>query len=105
MPGERNGQPGPIDRAREIAAPILALQAGDDQNITAGAQRGLRRGADARPASSTRSITYDGAPHSFFDRKFEEYADASDDAWRRVLAFIETAPRLTLATRRRGGER
>jgi carboxymethylenebutenolidase len=32
---------------------------------------------------------YDGAPHSFFDRKQEEFADASEDAWRRVLAFLE----------------
>jgi len=32
---------------------------------------------------------YDGAPHSFFDRKQEEFAEASDDAWARTLAFIE----------------
>jgi carboxymethylenebutenolidase len=32
---------------------------------------------------------YDGAPHSFFDRKQEEFADASADAWDRVLAFVE----------------
>ena len=31
---------------------------------------------------------YDGAPHSFFDRKFEQFADASEDAWGRVLAFV-----------------
>ena len=40
------------------------------------------------PASSTRWSTYDGAPHSFFDRKYEEFADASADAWRRTLEFI-----------------
>jgi carboxymethylenebutenolidase len=34
-------------------------------------------------------VTYDGAPHSFFDRRYEEHAEASEDAWRRVLAFIE----------------
>ncbi len=34
-------------------------------------------------------MTYDGAPHSFFDRKQEEFAEASADAWRRVLEFIE----------------
>ncbi len=33
---------------------------------------------------------YDGAPHSFFDRRYEEHAEASADAWARVLAFIET---------------
>ena len=32
---------------------------------------------------------YDGAPHSFFDRRFEEYAAQSADAWERVLAFVE----------------
>jgi len=34
-------------------------------------------------------VTCDGAPHSFFDRKQEEFADASADAWRCVLEFIE----------------
>jgi carboxymethylenebutenolidase len=34
-------------------------------------------------------VTYDGAPHSFFDRKYEEFAEASADAWNRVLGFIE----------------
>jgi dienelactone hydrolase len=30
--------------------------------------------------------SYAGAPHSFFDRRFEEHAEASEDAWRRVRA-------------------
>ena len=34
-------------------------------------------------------MTYDGAPHSFFDRKQEQFADVSADAWNRVLAFVE----------------
>jgi carboxymethylenebutenolidase len=34
-------------------------------------------------------VVYDGAPHSFFDRKQAEFAAASDDAWRRTLAFID----------------
>jgi len=32
---------------------------------------------------------YEGAPHSFFDRGFEQWKDACDDAWRRILAFIK----------------
>jgi carboxymethylenebutenolidase len=32
-------------------------------------------------------VIYPGAPHSFFDRSFEEHADACADAWRRVLGF------------------
>ena len=34
-------------------------------------------------------VVYEGAPHSFFDRTFEEHKDASADAWRQVLAFIK----------------
>ena len=33
-------------------------------------------------------VVYPGAPHSFFDRKHEEFAAASDDAWMRTLAFM-----------------
>ncbi len=32
---------------------------------------------------------YDAAPHSFFDRTFAQWKDASDDAWRRILAFVK----------------
>jgi carboxymethylenebutenolidase len=34
-------------------------------------------------------VTYPGAPHSFFDRKQDEFADASEDAWQRTLAFLK----------------
>ncbi len=34
-------------------------------------------------------MTFEGAPHSFFDRKQEEHVEASEDAWRRVLAFLD----------------
>jgi carboxymethylenebutenolidase len=88
MPAERNGVPGPTQRAGELEAPILALQAGDDQNITAEHNAAFE---DALRAAGVEHelVTYEGAPHSFFDRKQEEFADASDDAWRRVLAFVE----------------
>ena len=88
MPSERNGVPGPTQRAPELAAPILALQAGADEHI-------LAADNDAFDAALTAAgvehdvVTYDGAPHSFFDRKQEQFAAASDDAWSRVLAFVE----------------
>ena len=37
-------------------------------------------------------IVYPGAPHSFFDRKYEEHAEACADAWRRVLGFLGAIP-------------
>jgi carboxymethylenebutenolidase len=85
---ERNGQPGPTDRAREMSAPILALQAGDDPNIPPETNEAFE--AALREAGVEHElVTYPGAPHSFFDRKQEQFADASEDAWGRVLAFIE----------------
>jgi carboxymethylenebutenolidase len=87
-PGERNGVAGPTDHAAEMKAPILALQAGDDANITAELNAAFDA-ALSEAGVAHEVVTYDGAPHSFFDRKQEDFADASDDAWRRVLAFIE----------------
>ena len=34
-------------------------------------------------------VTYEGAPHSFFDRKQENFAEASAGAWQKTLDFIE----------------
>jgi carboxymethylenebutenolidase len=87
-PGERNGVLGPIQRVADIECPILALQAGDDQNITA--QDNAQFDAALREAGIEHEvIVYEGAPHSFFDRKQEQFAEASEDAWRRVLEFLE----------------
>ena len=36
-----------------------------------------------------RVVTYDGAPHSFFDRKAADFARESAAAWDEVLAFID----------------
>ena len=88
-PGEgRDGSPGPTQRAGEIEAPILALQAGADQNITAEDNAEFEAALEDAGVEHE-LVTYPGAPHSFFDRKQEEFADASDDAWGRVLAFTE----------------
>ncbi len=35
------------------------------------------------------TVVYDGAPHSFFDRAFDEWAEASADAWRRILELTD----------------
>ena len=88
MPAERNGQSGPTDHAAEIAAPILALQAGADENILAEHNAAFDE-ALSRAGVEHDVVVYDGAPHSFFDRKQAQFADASDDAWSRVLAFVE----------------
>jgi carboxymethylenebutenolidase len=87
-PGEgRDGSPGPTQLASQFEGPILALQAGADQNITAADNVAFDEALAAAGVEHD-VITYDGAPHSFFDRKQEDFAADSDDAWARVLAFI-----------------
>ena len=83
-----DGEPGPQQRVGEIEAPILALQAGADEHITADQNEAFDQ-ALAHAGVEHELITYDGAPHSFFDRRQEDFADASEDAWNRLLAFIE----------------
>ena len=61
---------------------------GADAGIPVEDVRAFERALEAAGVEHEVEI-YDGAPHSFFDRKFEEFAAASDDAWRRVLAFVE----------------
>jgi carboxymethylenebutenolidase len=83
----RDGSAGPAQRAGDVDAPILALQAGADQNITA--EDNAKFEEALRVAGvDYELVSYEGAPHSFFDRKQEEFADASADAWRRTLDFI-----------------
>ena len=83
----RDGSPGPTQRAAEMTCPILALQAGDDQNITA-EDNATFDAALAGAGVEHEIVTYPGAPHSFFDRKYEQFAADSEDAWTRVLDFI-----------------
>ena len=86
--GERAGAPGPTQRAAEFEAPILALQAGADANILPEHNAAFEAALTAAGVEHE-LVVYEGAPHSFFDRSFEEYASQSADAWERVLAFIE----------------
>ena len=83
-----DGAPGPAQRASEMTCPILALQAGDDPGITVEDSQAFGE-ALAAAGVEHELVIYPGAPHSFFDRKQEEFAADSEDAWNRVLAFSE----------------
>jgi carboxymethylenebutenolidase len=83
----RNDAPAPVDLAGSIASPVLGLFGGADGAISSEAiatfdDRLTAAGIDHR------LVTYPGAPHSFFDRKMAEFADASAAAWDETLAFI-----------------
>jgi carboxymethylenebutenolidase len=77
----------PIDLAPEMAAPILALMGGADPAIPAETVAVFDQ-ALATAGVEHEIVTYEGAPHSFFDRKYDDFADESADAWTRVLEFI-----------------
>src|SRR3954453_2868176 len=88
-PGEgRDGSPGPVQQAGRLQGPILALMGGADEAIPPEDVDALDRAlTDAGVEHEV--VTYEGAPHSFFDRKQDQFAEASEDAWNRVLAFLE----------------
>ncbi len=83
----RNDIPAPIDLVDSMRSPLLGLFGGADPAIPAEA---VTRFDEALSEAGVEHelVTYPGAPHSFFDRKHEEYAEESGDAWRRVLQFI-----------------
>jgi len=87
-PGADAEGKGPIPQARELAAPILALMGGDDPGIPVADAEAFDAALDDAGVEHE-VVVYPAAPHSFFDRKHEEFADASADAWQRTLDFVE----------------
>jgi carboxymethylenebutenolidase len=89
-PGEgRDGSPGPTQRATQLRGPILGLMGGDDPGIPVEDVDAFEAALDAAGVENE-LVVYPGAPHSFFDRKQEEFAADSEDAWNRVLSFLES---------------
>jgi carboxymethylenebutenolidase len=72
----------------KMKAPLLLLVAGADAATPPEASRDFEGRLKAAKVPHEMHI-YEGAPHSFFDRTFEQWKDACDDAWRRILAFVK----------------
>jgi carboxymethylenebutenolidase len=88
LDGSRFGIRGPLERAGEIRVPVLGLFGGEDQAIPV--EQVEQFDARLGEAGLDREIhMYPGAPHSFFDRRYEEHAEACEDAWRRMLGFLD----------------
>jgi carboxymethylenebutenolidase len=87
----RGGSPAPADVAAEMEGKILGLFGGTDESIPPAAIETFDD-ALAKAGVEHRLKAYDGAPHSFFDRKADQFAGASDDAWRQILGFIREPP-------------
>jgi carboxymethylenebutenolidase len=86
--GERRGMPEPWREAVNTRVPVLGLFGGADQAIPLEDVEEFDRSLDAAGVEHE-IVVYPGAPHSFFDRKYDEWAEASADAWRRTLAFLQ----------------
>jgi len=72
----------------KMKAPMLLLIAGNDAASPREAFIDFDEKLTAEKVPHEMHI-YEGAPHSFFDRTFEQWKDACDDAWRRILAFVK----------------
>jgi carboxymethylenebutenolidase len=77
----------PVDRVSRFECPVLGLFGGADRGITPDLAHEFERALDEAGVRNE-IVVYEGAPHSFFDRLMTDHADASDDAWRRILAFV-----------------
>jgi len=84
----QDGALGPEQLASQLEAPVLALQAGADGNILPEHNEAFEQ-ALSDAGVEHELVVYEGAPHSFFDRKQEEFAAASEDAWQRTLDFVD----------------
>jgi carboxymethylenebutenolidase len=83
------GRPSTVDDVvADLSAPLLILAAGDDRATS-------QQDNDAFVSSLNEAgkvhdyVVYEGAPHSFFDRAFEQWQSECTDAWVRMLGFID----------------
>lgn len=73
--------------AGRLTSPVLAVYGGADEKITEQDRAAFDAALEASGVPH-RTRVYDGAPHSFFDRRMADHADACADAWNEVLAAI-----------------
>jgi carboxymethylenebutenolidase len=81
------GMPAPVEAAPAMRSPLLAIFGGGDTGIPPEAVSAFERALGAAGVTAE-VVVYPDAPHSFFDRKAADWAEASADAWARTLAFI-----------------
>jgi carboxymethylenebutenolidase len=89
--GKREGEtwPVPAEEAKRMRAPVLGLFGGNDPGIPPSDIAAFDKALTGSKVKH-HIETYPGAPHSFFDRSYNEHKSACDDAWRRVLGFVRS---------------
>jgi carboxymethylenebutenolidase len=88
----RSTLPAPADEAPRFSCPVLSIYGGADAGIPPDARDAFDRALEAASVAH-RTVVYDDAPHSFFDRKAIEFADASAAAWDEILRFMGVTAR------------
>src|SRR6266487_2499786 len=78
---------GILNLSSQIRYPVLGLFGGADPGIPSTDVQALDANLD-KAGVEHEIVVYPDAPHSFFDRRSADFAEASSDAWRRVLGFI-----------------
>jgi carboxymethylenebutenolidase len=76
-----------LQAARHIKYPVLGLYGGADQGIPVEQVQALDNALD-QAGVEHEVVIYPNATHSFFDRRFAEFAQESEDAWKRMLGFM-----------------
>ena len=83
------GRPGAaVEIVDQMTAAVLVLAAGADQATSPQDNAAFDR-ALTESGKEHEYVLYDGAPHSFFDRGFVDWASACEDAWVRMIGFID----------------
>jgi carboxymethylenebutenolidase len=75
------------DYVPRMKAPLLLLIAGAD--FTPAEEFHKFDGELTEAGVPHEMKIYEGAPHSFFDRTYDQHRDACDDSWRRMLDFVK----------------
>jgi carboxymethylenebutenolidase len=89
FPEQRDPDDGnaPVLLAARYECPVLGLFGGADKGIPVESVDRFRDALDAAGVANE-LVVYEGAPHSFFDRTFDQHREACDDAWGRILRFV-----------------
>ena len=83
----RAGTPAPADVTFEMTNPILGIFGGADGATSPEARAAFDKALGDADIEH-RFVVFPDAPHSFFDKKAEAFADASQQAWEETLTFI-----------------
>jgi carboxymethylenebutenolidase len=79
---------GVLNEIPAMTSPLLILAAGADRATPPEGNQAFDR-ALADAGKEHEYVIYEGAPHSFFDRSFGDWTSACEDAWVRMLGFID----------------